>query len=99
MTVPVPGPLDAIELVLAAAAATSPDELATARLAALRSHRLIEPVPGAPDPDDPHPAGVHLLGGLAHQPGIPLTVSARIGRITRHHGRHAQLDDDTPAEE
>ena len=80
-----PDRLDPIDLVLAAAAADNLDELATVRLAAIRSRHLLTPVSARPSSSD-REAGVTLLGGLAHHPHAELTLSARIGLITRRHG-------------
>jgi hypothetical protein len=89
---PPPGELDAVDLVLAVAAAETPDELAAARLAAIRSRHLRDDVPATPGPYD-RPAGVYLLGGLVHDPDAAQSLTARIGRITRRVHGHQPADD------
>jgi len=79
---PVDADLDAVELMLAAAAASTPDELALVRMAVLRSRHLLTPVSGRPSPDEPA-AGVVLLGGLLHAGDATQPLAARIGRISR----------------
>jgi hypothetical protein len=74
--------LSPADLVLAAAAATTTDELAVVRMAAIRSGHLLDLVVATPAPDQ-HAAGVWLLGGLQHSPDDPQRLAARIGRITR----------------
>jgi hypothetical protein len=88
----VTGELGPVELVLAAAAAVTPDELAVARMAAIRSRRLRSLVEASPSPYE-RPAGVTLLGGLSFTPSSPHTVSARVGRISRR-TRWAEVDAD-----
>jgi hypothetical protein len=85
--------LDAVELILAAAAAETPDELAAARMAAIRSGRLREQTPATPGRYD-RPAGVWLLGGLVHDRDAAQTVAARIGRISRRAHGVAAVDED-----
>ena len=80
-----PDRLEPIDLVLAAAAAQTLDELATVRLAAIRSGHLLTRVSARPSSTDTE-AGVTMLGGIAHHPHAELTLSARIGLIARRHG-------------
>src|SRR5690606_27021388 len=73
--------LDPVELVLAAAAAKTRDELSVVRMAAIRSPHLLARVPGAPHPDD-WPAGVTLPGGLPRTADVPQLAVVRLRRIT-----------------